>query len=269
MSRVYEALKKAEAEVSLEKTILKPQEKVSVLDQKGKIALPEEIDSSLVILTDPKSQAAEQFKKLRTRILQYSQGKNLTILITSSFPLEGKSFTIANLAVAFAQKPESYALLIDADLRKPSIHKILGIKAQYGLSEYLEGKTELSNVFYKTFIPRLSLIPAGNSSTHPAELLSSQKMKNLVEEVKNRYPDRYIFIDSTPLLITSEPDILADQVDGILLVVQYGKTQQDTLKRTLTLLEGKKIWGMVFNKVNPKSIKYKYNYSSYYYYKKK
>ncbi len=271
MSKVYEALKKAETErffEEMKKEGPSPSAKSYINSKQAVVSDSlKGIDDVLIILTDPESQAAEQFKKLRTRILQRSKDKNQTLLITSSLPEEGKSVTVANLAISFALNPNTHALLIDADFRNPTLHRFFKLQYQYGLSDYLEGKVEISKIFYKTFVSKLSLIPAGHSKLHPSELLASDKMKNLIKEVKERYPDRFIFIDSTPMLITSEPDILANQVDGTLIVVCYGKTQQDALKRSLDLLKENSVWGIVFNKVNPKSMRYRHSY--YYYYKKK
>ena len=226
MSRVYEALKKAEAE---------RKGPVGFTEEGKEVHLIEDLKLSdiLVTLKEPKSQAAEQFKKVCIHILQNSLAEKKTILITSALPLEGKTITAANLAIAFAQTPEIYAILIDADLRKPNLHKLLGISIDKGLRDYLEASAPISEIFYKTSIPKLSLIPAGRASKSPVELLSSPRMKNLINELRETYPRSYIIIDSTPILLTSESDILLNQADGIIVVVQYGKTQRDALERSL------------------------------------
>ena len=257
MSRVYEALKKAEAE---------RKGPVGFTEEGKEVHLIEDLKLSdiLVTLKEPKSPAAEQFKKVCIHILQNSLAEKKTILITSALPLEGKTITAANLAIAFAKTPEIYAILIDADLRKPNLHKLLGISIDKGLMDYLEASAPLSEIFYKTSIPKLSLIPAGRASKSPVELLSSPRMKNLINELRETYPRSYIIIDSTPILLTSESDILLNQADGIIVVVQYGKTQRDALERSLKFLDKKKIVGIIFNKVDYKLLRYKYGYSHYY-----
>ncbi len=281
MSKVYEALKKAELErvfeeekpdvevspvVNKEKESDKKQEGLTIIDTIEDVK--EEVSNfktkdikELVVLNEPQSQASEQFKKLRTKVLNRTKGDNCVLLITSALPLEGKSFVTANLAVTFALNPDTYSLIIDADFRKPSLHSIFKINYKYGLSDYLEGKTNIGDIFYKTFLPKLSIIPAGNSDLQPSELLSSDKMKNFIKEVKKRYPDRFIFVDTTPMLLTSEPDILASQVDGTLMVVGFGLSSQDDLKKSLEMLEGNSVWGIIFNKIDLKSEQYhKYSY---------
>lgn len=257
MSRVYEALKKADAERKGSVRFTK--------EEGTEVHLIEDLKLSdiLVTLKDPKSQAAEQFKKVCIHILQNSPAEK-TILITSALPLEGKSVSSANLAIVFAQTPEIHAILIDADLRKPNLHKLLGVSIDKGLRDYLEGNVPLSEIFYKTSIPKLSLIPAGRSLKSPVELLSSLRMKSLINELRERYPKSYIIIDSTPILLTSESDILLNQADGIIVVVQYGKTQRDALERSLKFLDKKKIVGIIFNKVDYKLLRYNYGYSHYY-----
>jgi len=233
LSRVYEALKKAEAE---------RKRPVGFTEEGKEVHLIEDLKLSdiLVTLKEPKSQAAEQFKKVCIHILQNSLAEKKTILITSALPLEGKTITAANLAIAFAQTPEIYAILIDADLRKPNLHKLLGVSIDKGLRDYLGASVPLSEIFYKTSIPKLSLIPAGRPSKSPVELLSSPRMKNLINELRERYPRSYIIIDSTPILLTLESDLLLNQVDGIIVVVQYGKTQRDVLERSLKFLDKKR-----------------------------
>ena len=260
MSKIYKALKKAEKEKKDSIQIMEIEKFIS--KEPIKEERPSEIDDLVIAWKDPESEVAEQFRKLCMKILTNFSDKKV-ILITSALPLEGKTVVTANLGVCFAQLPESYVLLIDADLRKPSLHKLLGMQEKKGLSEYLQKKVKISEIFYKTLIPKLSLIPAGKRTKSPAELLSSSLMRNLVAEVKNRYPDRYILIDSTPILLTSEPDILVKQVDGIILVVQYGKTPKNSLERALLSLPREKILGIVFNRVDFKLLKYKYGYSYY------
>jgi len=258
LSRVYEALKKADAERKGSVRFTK--------EEGTEVHLIEDLKLSdiLVTLKDPKSQAAEQFKKVCIHILQNSPAEKKTILITSALPLEGKSVSSANLAIVFAQTPEIHAILIDADLRKPNLHKLLGVSIDKGLRDYLEGSVPFSEIFYKTSIPKLSLIPAGRPLKSSVELLSSFRMKSLINELRERYPKSYIIIDSTPILLTSESDILLNQADGIIVVVEYGKTQRDALERSLKFLDKKKIVGIIFNKVDYKLLRYNYGYSHYY-----
>jgi len=263
MSKIHKALQKAEKEKSGEKT---PTTKDFAAP--GQLPFPGS-DQRLVTLNNPKSIAAEQFRKLKTSILENGVPKsdeNRCILITSSVIGEGKTLTATNLAVSLAQELHHHVLLIDADLRRPAVHKSLGIKMLQGLSDYLTSDLELSEMFLKTSVPKLSILPAGTATSKAAELLSSHKMRNLIEEVRTRYSDRYIIIDSTPIMSTAEPDILAGQTGGIVFVVKAGKTPRQIIQRSLDHLKKYSILGLVFNNVDFQSAGYHYGYYKYYEY---
>ncbi len=213
---------------------------------------PARADRHLVSLTDPHSVAAEQYKKLRARVLA-ATAKNLqnTIMVTSPHAAEGKSLTAINLAVSLAQSIDHTVLLVDADLRNPSLHGYFGIEPSFGLSDYLQGDHDLSTMLIKTGFGRLVLLPAGNPSARPAELLSSDRMKALVREMKHRYQDRYVIFDSTPLLVTADALSLGSYMDGILFVIQEGNTSEKAAKQALALMKGWNVLGAVFNDVSP------------------
>jgi protein-tyrosine kinase len=223
----------------------------------------------LITLTHPKSIAAEQFRKLKTTILESAEangGGRKCILITSAAIGEGKSLTATNLAISLAQEIQNHVLLVDADLRRPSVHKYFGIGKSRGLSDYLSNEVELSQLLVKTDVPKLSILPAGTIANNAAELFSSHKMKNFLAEVKARYADRYIVIDSTPVMPTSEPDILSRQVDGILFVVRSGQTPREVIQRSIQRLDKEKLLGIVFNSIDLKGTGYHYGYYRYYSY---
>ena len=254
MSKVYQALKKAERERMVDGVVKK---------ENGKNNITSSFDQHLIAYMDPRSISAEQFKKLRTKILQYSDSDLKSILITSSIAQEGKSLTAVNLAITIAQGVDESVLLVDADFRKPSIEKLLGINSTSGLSDYLREDVDISNFLLETGIPKLKFIPAGTPTDRPSELLASKKMKNLLKELKSSYEDRYIILDSAPIMPTDEPDILANQVDGVIIVVKFGKTPKEVIKKTLGSLSGVNILGIVFNGVEFTTKRHQY----YYYYK--
>ncbi|MDY6854853.1 MAG: polysaccharide biosynthesis tyrosine autokinase [Thermodesulfobacteriota bacterium] len=249
MSKVYQALKKAEKESIIDKGIL------SLCDKEEKpmgiLSTPNisSFDQHLVSLLDANSIAAEQYRKLRTRILQFSASSLKTVLITSSTSQEGKSITAANLAITIAQGVDQHVLLVDGDLRQPSIHKLFGLDTNYGLTDYLTENIDIAKVIVNSGIPKLKLLLSGSFSNKPSELIASKKMKDLIQELKSRYDDRYIIIDSTPVTATDEPDILAEQVDGIIMVVRAGKTSREVIERALSALNAENILGVVFNRV--------------------
>ena len=226
------------------------------------------LEELLVSLLDPKSIAAEQYRRLRTKILQFHLPDSAlrTILVTSSASEEGKTLTAANLAVTIAHGIDQHVLLVDCDLRHPSIHKFFGLVPQFGLSDYLAGDIDLSQILLETRIPKLKLLPAGSHSDRPSELIASRKMRDLVQELKSRYEDRYIILDSSPISVTDEPDILAEQVDGTIIVVRAGKTPKEVVQKTLDALSGRNILGIVFNDLEFALKRVNYDYYGYYRY---
>jgi receptor protein-tyrosine kinase/non-specific protein-tyrosine kinase len=172
-------------------------------------------------------------------------------MITSSNMGEGKSITAANLAVVLSQEMDHTVLLVDADLRSPSLHRYFGIEPRYGLSDYLHGEINLSSLLIKTGFGKLVILPGGNPSAHPAELLSSDKMKALVHEIKLRYKDRYVIFDSSPLLVTADALSLGNYMDGVLFVVQGGRTSEKAAMQALSVMKGWNVLGVVYNDVSP------------------
>jgi exopolysaccharide/PEP-CTERM locus tyrosine autokinase len=202
----------------------------------------------LLVLSVPESFDAENFKILRSQILFPKNGERpRTIMVTSAFPGEGKTFVAANLAVSLALGIDEYVLLVDCDLRNPDLHHMLGYSNTEGLHEYLTGQRELADLFIRTRIEKLSLLTAGSSSPNPSELLASTMMKEFLEEVKGRYQDRFIIIDVPPSHITAETNVLTNYVDGVIFVVMAQKSSRETIQRSIENLGKKKILGIVFN----------------------
>lgn len=225
-----------------------------------------DLDSSIVAYYKPHSFEAEQFRRLKTTILFPDKGKPpRTIMVTSTAPGEGKSFVSANLAVSLANSIDEYVLLLDCDLRRPSIHTKFGFPDNTpGLSEYLIQKYPLSKILLKTVIDKLTVLPCGSPPDNPSELISSDQMRQLITEVKTRYDDRYIILDSPPPYVTAEANALARQVDAIIIVVKTGKTKQDHLQDLVDTYGKEKILGIVKNFDQPlpfskKKITYGYN----------
>ena len=209
---------------------------------------PRKVEKELVTLVNPQSFAAEQFKILRTNLLFPESRKTpRSVMVTSAVPGEGKSFVATNLAVSVARHVNWNVLLIDCDLRRPSIHRQFGFENVPGLSDYLADGTALPQLLLRTGIKNLTILPAGRPPDNPSELLSSERMAALLEEVATRYNDRLIIIDSPPPRLTAESGALARYVDGILLVVKYGSTPQKLATELIAKLGKNKILGAVVN----------------------
>ena len=203
---------------------------------------------NLVTLVNPQSYEAEQFKMLRNTILFPVAGvAPRSILVTGALPGDGKSFVAANLAVSIAMNVNKHVLLIDCDLRKPDLNRIFGLGDVPGLSDYLEERRNLASLLQRTNVERLSLLPGGPIPINPSELMSSERMSEMLEEVKHRYNDRLIVIDSPPPLLAAETSYLARQVDGIVLVVRYGKTPREDVEDLMDTVGSEKILGTVIN----------------------
>jgi protein-tyrosine kinase len=206
------------------------------------------IDPSLVALNAPQSYEAEQFKILRSNLLYPVMGEPpRSILVTSTAPGEGKTFSASNLAISIALNINKHVLLIDADLRRPQLHQRFGFDDGPGLSNYLTDGTDLPSLLLKTSVDKLTLLPGGPPPRNPSELISSERMINLIAEVSARYTDRLIVIDAPPPGLAAETSVLARQVDGILIVVRRGKTQRENLVDLIQCVGEKKILGSIVN----------------------
>ena len=212
-------------------------------------------DKRLIVLNDPSSFEAEQIRILKTNIMSHKSGKiPRTILVTSAVPYEGKSFVSSNLAISLAQSIDEYAILVDCDLRMPSIHRLFGYDIVPGLSDCLNSGECISKLLLKTATPKLSLLPAGNLSKNPSELLSSNNMVRLIKEVKDRYSDRLVILDSPPPSLASETKAISKHVDGIILVVKLGSTRRELVLELIESLGREKIIGIVVNWFDMRSL---------------
>lgn len=267
MGKVFDALEKSNQNQG-QKTFASDDDQtrtseVIIKDSKFSQLPPNRFDKSLVTILDPHSFESEQFKILRTNILFPTSGKPpRMIMVTSAVPGEGKSFVASNLAISIAQNIDEHVLLMDCDLRLSSIHTRFHFEAKTGLSDYLTGDVALSSLLVKVGIEKLSILPGGKPPENPSELLSSEKMTQLLEEVKQRYEDRYIIIDSAPPQLTAESSVLARQVDGIILVISYGQTKRELISDLVENVGKDKIIGVVFNRVDSRSSSY-YGYGKY------
>src|SRR2546425_1600083 len=217
-----------------------------------------------LVALDSRSSIAEAYRVLRTSVLLSSTDKPpKTILVTSGQPEEGKTTTVINTAISLSQLGAS-VLIIDCDLRKPSVHRSLGVDHAVGLSTYLARRAELDDVIQKLPIPNLSLLPSGRIPPNPSEMISSARMKEMLALLAERYD--HILIDSPPLLKVTDPVILSTLVDGVILVVHGGKSNREVLRRTRQELSmaGARIFGVVLNNTEMHGGGYdSYSYESY------
>lgn len=220
----------------------------------------------LITLKNPKSVVSESFRTLRTNI-QYSNIDNeiKTIIVTSASSDEGKSSVVSNLAVSVAYTGKK-VLVIDCDLRKPTIHKLMEISNLKGLTNVLIGEMELEEIVHKSGeLETLYILTSGPIPPNPSELLGSRTMENFLNSLKSEYD--MIIIDSPPVGLVTDAAVLSTKADGVLLVVAAAEVEIEEIKRAQELLEkvNANILGVVLNKVDIKS-KYYYKYGYYQYY---
>lgn len=194
------------------------------------------------------SREMEFYKVLRTQILQRTNGGGSTVMVTSALPGEGKTLTAINLAFTFAKEFKQTALLVDCDLRKQQIHKVLGFASEKGIVDYLLNDCPIQELFVWPGVEKLTVISGGKTVKDSSELLGSPGMKDLVTDMKNRYPDRYVFFDVPPLLTSADSLAFAPFVDYILVTVQAGQTSLQDVNKALRLLPGEKVLGLVMNR---------------------
>lgn len=218
-----------------------------------KMALSEfedKLDRHHIVSHRTKYKDADIFRFLRTQILQAMDKHDFkTVAISSPRYGDGKSTTAINLAVSIAQDLKQTALLVDLDLRKPSLEQYLGLDVKSGLTDYLSGHATVSDCLIRMPFERLSVFPAGKPIAASSETLGSPQMGKLAAELKQRYDDRLIIYDMPPLLEQDDPLVFLPHVDSFLLVVREGVTTAEEVKRCLDILASAKVIGVILNAV--------------------
>ena len=209
---------------------------------------------------------AESFRRIKRQILANVENPkpgappaNL-VLVTSALAGEGKTFCAINLAISMALERDRTVLLVDADVARPSVPRVLGLHAEDGLMEVLlDRHVDFGDVLWKTDIGGLTVLPAGTAHQHATELLASDAMRGLLRDMAERYHDRIIVFDSPPLLAASEAGALASHVGQIVVVVEAGKTSEAALKHALGRIDTSRVTGLLLNKVEGTPLEYSYD----------
>jgi protein-tyrosine kinase len=217
-----------------------------------------------------RSLIAEQFRMIKRPLIKMAfEEDNGTpnpgnlIMVTSALPGEGKTYCSINLAMSIAMELDHTVLLVDIDVARPSVLRTLSVEPKPGLMDVLlDNDKDMADVMLRTNVDTLSILPSGRSSANAAEILASQAMQTMLEEIASRYPDRIVIFDSPPLLMTSEAQVLASKMGQIVLVVEAESTTQQAVKSSLEQLQGCANVSLIYNKSNAKS--YGYGYGNYY-----
>ncbi len=216
------------------------------------VEVPEQVllDHRLIAAV-PGHEHKDAYRMLRTRVLQTMRDNNWTsVAVTGPASGCGKTLTSVNLAISLAMEVTNTVLLVDLDLRKPSIHEYFGYQPELGLSDYLLGDVPLHRILFSPSIERLVVLPGREEIQNSSEMLRSPKMVALVTELKHRYPDRLVVFDLPPILAADDALAFAPYTDSMLLVAESGGTSRDDLQKALDLLKGSPVIGTVLNKAN-------------------
>jgi receptor protein-tyrosine kinase len=216
----------------------------------------------------PRTQLADEFRVIKRPLLANAFGKSAVrvergnmIMITSAFPGEGKTFTAANLAMSIAMELDSRVLLVDGDVANPALLPLLGLRESNGLMDALVNPgIQLADVLLRTNIERLSVLPAGKHHRRATEVLSSESMARLIDEMASRYPDRIVLWDAPPLLPTTESRVLAGYMGQIVVVVEADRTTHHSVKSALSLLEDCPVVMTMLNKARRTDVGSYYGY---------
>ena len=270
MSKIYEALQRSESErlgvpiaeqPVVVSELLQSAQSAFVFDRYRKLAPSLPVRSRLVCLSDPLSPAAEQFRVLSVRLRNMARTRELKrILITSALPGEGKSVCATNLAAALSRSSSKKTLLLEGDLRRPSIRESLGLPAVPGVVEWFRGGIELDDVIYNLGQPGFWLLPAGTPCENPLEIMQLPKLTELFEHISAMFD--WIIVDSTPLVPLADTPVWGRYTDGALLVTRDGVSEKKPLRKALEALSPNQLLGAVMNGCSSTDHARYYNYYS-------
>lgn len=202
----------------------------------------------------PRSQVADQFRVVKRPLLHNAAGKGAStinhanlIMITSALPGEGKTFTALNLAMSIAAELDHTVMLVDADVARPSLMRSLGLDEGPGLLDLLDGSAQMHEVLLRTNVDKLTVLPSGTPHQRATEMLASDAMRRLLDDMASRYADRIIIFDSPPLLLTTEARELATHMGQVVVVVQAGRTKQSDVRNALHAIEACPVRLMMLN----------------------
>ncbi|MDE2300386.1 MAG: XrtA-associated tyrosine autokinase [Burkholderiales bacterium] len=229
-------------------------QKPPVQSQRVELDLDALAAANIVTPSAPRSLVADQFRVIKRPLISNALGKGSAssthanlIMVTSAVAGEGKSFTSVNLAISIAAELDHTVMLVDADVARPSLPRMLGVPEGPGLLDLLDGAAGMADVLLKTNIDKLTLLRSGTPHDRATEMLASEAMRQLLDDMSSRYADRIIIFDSPPLLLTTEARALAANMGQIVVVVQAGKTLQANVQRALATIEACPLKLMVLN----------------------
>jgi len=282
MSRVYEALQRSQGENPSASPLVPDQSETAGVATAVGLETVEPVEANwmnvpaerilhpvptpaqrLVTMTEPEGTGAEMFRVLATRLAHMQKKRRLQkLLITSSVVDEGKSVVSANLALTFARRPHERVLLIEADLRRPTVSALFSSTPLQGVSEWSQEKISLDNCLYQVRDTPLWLLAAGKPMDEPLPLLESHRFAKMLETISSSFD--WVLLDATPMLPMADSTSLSRLCDGVLVVVREGFTRKRVLNKALDTIESSKLLGVVFNQASMLNIDYNHYYGNYY-----
>ena len=222
--------------------------KIDLMEEPRRLT-PDDLDERRIIYPESRNRKlVNRFRDLRTRLLETSGGNNFTLVVTGATRGAGSSFVALNLAAAFAFDQAKTSLLIDCNLREPSLHHMLDMIPETGLTDFLDAPDfDIGTIIYPTGIPRMRLIPGGSRREMPAEFFTSFRMQQFLQAVRKRYPDRFIILDTSSIADSPDARILGEICDYTLLVVPHGKVTAGQIEKAANALYRERLAGVVIN----------------------
>ena len=222
--------------------------RISNMAELGRMGIEEMAERRIVYPGMPNKEVLNTFRELRTQLLKLGGNSNMVIMVTSLADKAGTSFIATNLGAVFALDKTKTALLIDCNLYDPSLEKLLDVEPDYGLTDYLaEEKLDVNDIIYATGIPRLRVVPVGTHTEVGAEYFSSARMAGFIDNLKTRYPDRYLILDAPPIGVSAEARILTELSDLVVLVVPYGRVNEAQVAAAVDTIGEDRLAGIIFN----------------------
>ncbi len=226
------------------------------------------VAAGVVTPNAPRSQTADQYRVIKRPLISNAMAKGANalkhgnlIMVTSALAGEGKSYTSVNLAMSIAAELDNSVMLVDADVARPSVLRMLGLPPSPGLLDLLDGSADMAGVLLKTNVDKLTVLPSGTPHVRATELLASDAMRSLLDDMARRYPDRIIIFDSPPLLLTTESRVLATHMGQVVMVVQAERTLRADVRQALSTIDACPVRMVLFNKARAdSSVGYSYGY---------
>lgn len=235
-------------EINTETRVVARKARITSMDDVGQLSKEELADRKLVHPGMSNKEFLNSFREIRTKILKHAGGSNFVVSVAAVTREAGCSFVAANLAAALALDKTKTALLIDCNLYQPNLHQLLDIDVDSGLLDYLaDDRLDINDIIYATGIPRLRVIPLGNQTEVGAEYFGSERMLQLIDDLKRRYGDRYIVLDVPPIGLWAEARVLTELSDFSVIVVPYGKVNKKQLFAAIDAVGEEKLAGLIFN----------------------